>query len=147
MGRAFAGTIHILDENENELPLGQTGGIYVADGVPFEYHNDPEKTLSSRTSKGWSTLGDIGFIDKEGYVYLTDRKADMIISGGVNIYPQEAENVLVMHPKVTDAAVFGIPHEEFGEEVKAVIQPACRHGGRRTGVGEGTHRLLPEAVG
>jgi acyl-CoA synthetase (AMP-forming)/AMP-acid ligase II len=124
VGRAFAGTIHILDENENELPPGQTGGIYVADGVPFEYHNDPEKTLSSRTSKGWSTLGDIGFIDKEGYVYLTDRKADMIISGGVNIYPQEAENVLVMHPKVTDAAVFGIPHEEFGEEVKAVIQPA-----------------------
>ncbi len=124
VGRPFIGTIHILDENENELPPGEPGGIYVENGMPFEYHNDPTKTKGSRTSKGWSTLGDIGFVDADGYLYLTDRKADMIISGGVNIYPQEAENVLVTHPKVADVAVFGIPNEDFGEEVKAVVQPA-----------------------
>jgi long-chain acyl-CoA synthetase len=124
VGRPFVGTLHILDDNENELPPGEPGGIYIADGVPFEYHNDPAKTKGSQTSKGWSTLGDIGFVDADGYLYLTDRKADMIISGGVNIYPQEAENVLITHPKVADVAVFGIPNEDFGEEVKAVVQPA-----------------------
>ena len=123
VGRPFVGTLHILDDNENELPPGEPGGIYIADGVPFEYHNDPIKTKGSQTSKGWSTLGDIGFVDADGYLYLTDRKADMIISGGVNIYPQEAENVLITHPKVADVAVFGIPNEDFGEEVKAVVQP------------------------
>ena len=89
----------------------------------FEYHNDAEKTKSSRHPKGWSTLGDVGYLDEDGFLYLTDRKAYMIISGGVNIYPQEAENVLVTHPKVVDVAVFGVPNDDFGEEVKAVVQP------------------------
>ena len=100
----------------------------------FEYHNDPEKTKASRHPKGWSTLGDVGYLDDDGFLYLTDRKAYMIISGGVNIYPQEAENVLVTHPKVIDVAVFGVPNDDFGEEVKAVVQPgrdARRRRGRR----------------
>ena len=84
---------------------------------------DPEKTSLSRNAKGWTTLGDIGYVDAEGFLYLTDRKAHMIISGGVNIYPQEAENLMVTHPKVMDVAVFGVPNEELGEEVKAVVQP------------------------
>jgi len=123
VGRGLKGTVHILDEHENELPPGEVGLIYIADGTPFTYHNDPEKTAASQSSQGWTTLGDIGYLDEEGYLYLTDRKDNMIISGGVNIYPQEAENVMIMHPKVKDVAVFGVPNEEFGEEVKAVVQP------------------------
>jgi acyl-CoA synthetase (AMP-forming)/AMP-acid ligase II len=123
VGRALLGTIHILDDDGTELPLGEPGAIYFEGGAEFEYHNDPEKTAAARTSAGWSTLGDIGYLDDAGYLYLTDRKAHMIISGGVNIYPQEAENVLTMHPKVADVAVFGVPNEDFGEEVKAVVQP------------------------
>ena len=92
-------------------------------GRTFEYHNDPDKTTGSRHPKGWSTLGDVGYLDEDNFLYLTDRKAYMIISGGVNIYPQEAENVLVTHPKVVDVAVFGVPNDDFGEEVKAVVQP------------------------
>ena len=122
VGRALVGVVHILDEQGNELPPGEPGLIYFGDGPEFEYHDDPEKTISSRSLQGWSTLGDIGYLDEKGYLYLTDRKANMIISGGVNIYPQETENVLVMHPKVLDAAVIGVPHEEFGEEVKGIIQ-------------------------
>jgi acyl-CoA synthetase (AMP-forming)/AMP-acid ligase II len=124
VGRALAGEIHILDDQGNELPAGETGVVYFGGGPAFEYHNDPEKTAQSFNDKGWSTLGDIGYLDDEGYLYLTDRKANMIISGGVNIYPQEAENALVTHPKVIDAAVFGVPNPDFGEEVKAVVQPA-----------------------
>lgn len=118
--------LHILDDDGNELAAGETGMVYFEplDGRKFEYYKSPEKTQSSMTAQGWSTLGDIGYVDEEGYLYLTDRKAFMIISGGVNIYPQEAENVLITHPKVGDVAVFGIPNEEFGEEVKAVIEPA-----------------------
>ena len=123
VGRAVVGVLHICDDDGNELPPGQTGGVYFSDGKVFEYHNDPQKTAQSRNAKGWTTLGDIGHMDSEGYLYLTDRKAHMIISGGVNIYPQEAENLLVTHPKVLDVAVFGVPNEEFGEEVKAVVQP------------------------
>jgi long-chain acyl-CoA synthetase len=123
VGRPLVGKIHILDDEGQELPPGQPGVIYFEGGTTFEYHNAPEKTASARTAQGWSTLGDIGYLDAEGFLYLTDRKANMIISGGVNIYPQEAENVLVTHPKVADAAVFGIPNEDFGEEVKAVVQP------------------------
>ncbi len=122
VGRAMLGTVKILDEDENELPPGEVGTVYFADGVEFEYHNDPEKTAQARSSQGWTTLGDVGYLDAEGYLYLTDRKTNMIISGGVNIYPQESENVLVTHPKVLDVAVIGVPHEEFGEEVKAVVQ-------------------------
>ncbi len=124
VGKALMGEIHIMDEDgETELPVGQPGTIYFGGGATFEYHNDPDKTKGSRNSKGWSTLGDVGYLDEDGFLYLTDRKAFMIISGGVNIYPQEAENVLVTHPKVVDVAVFGVPNEEFGEEVKAVVQP------------------------
>ncbi|MDH3214509.1 MAG: AMP-binding protein, partial [Myxococcales bacterium] len=123
VGRCLTGEIHVLDDEGKDLPAGRPGVIYFAGGPSFEYHNDPEKTSESRSREGWSTLGDIGYLDDEGYLYLTDRKANMIISGGVNIYPAEAENALVTHPAVADVAVFGVPNEEFGEEVKAVVQP------------------------
>ena len=112
---------------------GESGTIYFEGGATFEYHNDPEKTAASRHPQGWSTLGDVGYLDDDGYLYLTDRKAYMIISGGVNIYPQEAENVLVTHPKVVDVAVFGVPNDDFGEEVKAVVQPVDDARRRRRG--------------
>jgi long-chain acyl-CoA synthetase len=123
VGKALVATLHVTDVEGNELPPGGAGTIWFEGGAEFEYHNDPEKTKGSRNDKGWSTLGDVGYLDEDGYLYLTDRKAYMIISGGVNIYPQEAENVLVTHPKVMDAAVFGVPHEEMGERVHAVVQP------------------------
>jgi long-chain acyl-CoA synthetase len=116
-------TLRIVDEMGDEVPVGESGTVYFEGGASFEYHNDPEKTAGSRHPKGWTTLGDVGYLDEDNFLYLTDRKAYMIISGGVNIYPQEAENVLTMHPAVVDVAVFGVPHEEFGEEVKAVVQP------------------------
>jgi acyl-CoA synthetase (AMP-forming)/AMP-acid ligase II len=115
---------HIVGEDGRELEVGEPGRIYFEGGPPFEYHNDPAKTASVSNDKGWRTLGDVGYLDEEGYLYLTDRATFMIVSGGVNIYPQEIENVLVMHPKVTDVAVFGVPNDDFGEEVKAVVQPA-----------------------
>ena len=123
VGRAVVGTVKILDENDEEAALGQIGTVYFADGPEFSYHNDPEKTQGARNSKGWSTLGDVGYVDADGFLYLTDRKTYMIISGGVNIYPQETEDVLITHPDVADVAVFGVPNEEMGEEVKAVVQP------------------------
>jgi len=123
VGRPLNCEIHICDDDGNELPVGESGTIYFGGGGQFEYHNDPEKTAGSRHPKGWTTLGDVGYLDEDGYLYLTDRKHFMIISGGVNIYPQEAENVLITHPAVMDVAVFGVPNEEFGEEVKAVVQP------------------------
>ncbi len=123
VGRAVVGKLRICDDAGNEVPQGQPGTIYFAEGRPFQYHNDAKKTAESRHPKGWSTLGDVGYVDGEGYLYLTDRKAFMIISGGVNIYPQEAENLLINHPKVMDCAVFGVPNDDFGEEVKAVVQP------------------------
>ena len=123
----------------------RAGTIYFEGGASFEYHNDPEKTKSSRHPKGWSTLGDVGYLDDDGFLYLTDRKAYMIISGGVNIYPQEAENVLVTHPKVVDVAVFGVPNQDFGEEVKAVVQPVemPADAEQRRGTRAGADRLLP----
>ncbi len=123
VGKPIMCAVHILDESGEELPPGRPGAVYFESTTRFEYHNDPDKTRSSFNDKGWSTLGDIGYVDPEGYLYLTDRQAFTIISGGVNVYPQEAENVLVTHPKVVDAAVFGLPHPELGEEVKAVVQP------------------------
>ena len=116
--------VHIVGENGEELPVGEDGDIYFEGGPAFEYFKDPAKTASVSNNRGWRTLGDVGHVDADGFLYLTDRSTFMIVSGGVNIYPQEAENVLIMHPKVTDAAVFGVPNEEFGEEVKAVVQPA-----------------------
>jgi long-chain acyl-CoA synthetase len=123
VGRAVLGAVKICDEEGNELPQGEAGTIYFADGRPFEYHNDPRKTAETKNAKGWTTLGDVGYVDADGFLHLTDRKAFMIISGGVNIYPQEAENLLITHPKVMDCAVFGVPNPDFGEEVKAVVQP------------------------
>ena len=127
VGTSLLAPIHICDEEGNELPAGEPGTIYFErpeESPGFEYHNDPGKTQDSVHPKHptWTTLGDVGYLDEDNFLYLTDRKAYMIISGGVNIYPQEIEDALVMHPKVADAAVFGVPNEDFGEEVKAVVQ-------------------------
>ena len=122
VGRPMGGALHIVDEDGNELPPGQPGEIYFESGASFEYLNDAEKTAASRHHRGWMTVGDIGYLDEDGYLYLTDRRHHMIISGGVNIYPQEAENMLVTHPRVLDAAVFGIPDGEMGQSVKGVVQ-------------------------
>jgi fatty-acyl-CoA synthase len=122
VGTSMLSTIHILDEDGNELPPGEAGEIYFEGGFDFEYLNDAANTASSRDSHGWKTVGDIGYLDDDGYLYLTDRRHHMIISGGVNIYPQEAENMLVSHPKVMDAAVFGVPDDEMGQRVKGVVQ-------------------------
>lgn len=123
VGRAIFGTVAILDDEGNEVPSGEIGNVYFHGGNEFKYHNEPEKTDKAYAKSGHSTVGDIGYMDEEGYLYLTDRKNFTIISGGVNIYPQEIENCIINHPKVADVAVFGIPHEEFGQEVKAVVQP------------------------
>jgi long-chain acyl-CoA synthetase len=123
VGRAVLGIVKITDDSGNELPPNHIGNVYFADGPKFEYHNDSAKTAEAHDFRGWATMGDIGQIDEDGYLYLSDRKNFMIISGGVNIYPQEIENLLVTHPKVADAAVIGAPDEEMGEKVVAVIQP------------------------
>jgi len=125
VGQALSGILHVLDDDGVELGPNETGTIYFESPAEFQYHNDPEKTKASRDplGRGWTTLGDVGYVDSDGFLYLTDRKAFMIITGGVNVYPQESENLLVTHPAVVDVAVFGVPHPEFGEEVKAVVQP------------------------
>jgi len=125
VGPPIFGSIHIADDEGNELGVGEDGVVWFgATGFTFEYNNDPEKTKQTFNDRGWSTLWDVGHLDADGYLYLTDRKLFMIVSGGVNIYPQEIEDVLVLHPAVTDVAVFGIPDPEMGEQVKAVVQPA-----------------------
>lgn len=116
--------VHVVGEDGAELAVGETGELYFEGGPAFEYFKDPEKTASVSNERGWRSLGDMGYVDTDGYLYLTDRSTFMIVSGGVNIYPQEAENLLIMHPKLVDAAVFGVPNDEFGEEVKAVVQLA-----------------------
>ncbi len=123
VGKPEWGLVHICDENGEELPWGEEGTVYFEGGVPFSYHKDSEKTSEVHNASGWSTLGDVGRLDDQGYLYLTDRKSFMIISGGVNIYPQEIENHLIVHPKVADVAVIGAPDEEMGERVVAVVQP------------------------
>ncbi|HEX6570092.1 MAG TPA: AMP-binding protein, partial [Acidimicrobiales bacterium] len=125
VGQALMGEVHIVGDDGDEVPTGETGTVYFAGGAEFSYHNDPDKTASSRDprGRGWTTLGDVGYVDVDGFLYLTDRKAYMIITGGVNVYPQEAENLLALHPKVADVAVLGVPNDDFGEEVKAVVQP------------------------
>ncbi|KPM51932.1 acyl-CoA synthetase [Frankia sp. R43] len=125
VGRPVRGALHILDDDGKEVPTGEVGQIWAEGTPPFVYHNDPEKTAASADSRGWRTVGDVGYLNEEGFLFLTDRKAFTIISGGVNIYPREAEDALSLHPKVTDVAVFGIPDDEMGEQVKAVIQPTC----------------------
>jgi long-chain acyl-CoA synthetase len=125
VGKAWPGSVvKVLDDQGKDMPVGEPGLVYMKMGVSsFEYHKDKEKTLAARVGDLF-TLGDIGFLDEDGYLYLCDRKSDMIISGGVNIYPAEIEGELAVHPKVADIAVFGIPHPDWGEEIKAVVQPA-----------------------
>ncbi|MFE3198375.1 AMP-binding protein [Embleya sp. NPDC059237] len=126
VGRAILGTPHVCDEQGRELPVGEDGVVYFADGPQFSYHEDPAKTEAGRDpgGRGWTTLGDIGHLDADGFLYLTDRQSHLIISGGVNIYPQEVENLLALHPAIADVAVFGVPDADLGEQVKAVVQPA-----------------------
>jgi acyl-CoA synthetase (AMP-forming)/AMP-acid ligase II len=122
VGKSLLGEVRVLDDEGNLLPAGREGRIYFHGGPPVSYHNSPEKTAEVQGEHG-ATFGDIGYVDPDGYLFLTDRASYMIISGGVNVYPQETENILVMHPKVADVAVIGVPSEELGEEVKAVVQP------------------------
>jgi len=122
VGKSILGEIRVLGDDDSLLAAGQTGRIFFHGGGNFEYHNDPAKTASVRTEHG-ATFGDIGHVDEDGYLFLTDRVAFMIISGGVNVYPQEAENALTLHPEVADVAVFGVPCAEMGEKVQAVVQP------------------------
>lgn len=124
VGRVLLGDLHILDENMQPAPKGTPGEIWFRTATPFEYFNDPQRTRESRSDDGtMSTVGDVGYVDDDNFLYLTDRSTFMIISGGVNIYPQECENLLITHPGIADAAVFGVPNEDLGEEVKAVVQP------------------------
>ncbi|MBR0898979.1 acyl-CoA synthetase [Bradyrhizobium tropiciagri] len=123
VGKAVVGNVKICRDDGHLLPPRQEGTIYFEGGLPLSYHNDPERTASALNALGWATVGDVGWVDEDGYLYLTDRKSFMIISGGVNIYPQEIENLLTTHPRVMDAAVIGAPDEEMGERVVAVIQP------------------------
>jgi long-chain acyl-CoA synthetase len=126
VGRARGRPFHICDEDGAELPPGEPGLIYgeATSDQTFGYHKDEGKTVSAHhpTHPGWIAVGDVGYLDNDGYLFLTDRKAFMIISGGVNIYPQQIEDVLALHPKVADVAVIGVPNEELGEEVKAVVE-------------------------
>ncbi len=127
VGRALANPLHVCDEDGRELGPNEAGLIYVElTNTSFEYHNAPEKTKNTRHPEhpSWVEIGDVGYLDEEGFLFLTDRATFMIISGGVNIYPQEIENELIVHPKVADVAVIGVPNEDFGEEVKAIVQPA-----------------------
>ncbi|MGB6399985.1 MAG: AMP-binding protein [Bradyrhizobium sp.] len=124
VGRVLLGDLHILDENMKPCPTGTPGTVWFKTATPFEYFNDPDRTREARSPDGsMSTVGDVGYVDAGGYLHLTDRATFMIISGGVNIYPQECENLLITHPKIADAAVFGVPNADLGEEVKAVVQP------------------------
>jgi fatty-acyl-CoA synthase len=123
VGPSLTGPIHIIDEEADAAAdTGQIGTVYFGGDPGFVYKGDPDKTRRSRRNGDMSTMGDIGYVDEDGFLYLTDRKEFMIISGGVNVYPREAEDVLIMHPAVLDVAVFGVPHPEFGEEVKAAVQ-------------------------
>jgi acyl-CoA synthetase (AMP-forming)/AMP-acid ligase II len=123
VGRAVIGTVHVVGEDGSELPPGEVGTVYFSDGGTFEYHDDPEKTVGAFDARGWSTLGDLGHVDDDGYLYLDDRRTDLIISGGVNIYPAEIEDALILHPDVADVAIIGVPDDEMGQAVLAVVQP------------------------
>jgi long-chain acyl-CoA synthetase len=124
VGKVLLGELHVLDEAMQPAPKGQPGELWFKTASPFVYFDDPERTQASRSADGtMSTVGDVGYVDDDGFLYLTDRSTFMIISGGVNVYPQECENLLITHPQVADAAVFGVPNEDLGEEVKAVVQP------------------------
>src|SRR5262252_7428417 len=123
VGKVVLGDLHILDESFQPAPPGTPGTLWFKPGSPFRYFDDVEKTAESTSPDGsMVTVGDVGYLDDDGYLYLTDRSTFMVISGGVNIYPQESENLLITHPKVADAAVFGVPHPDLGEEVKAAVE-------------------------
>jgi len=123
VGKVLFGELHVLDEAMQPAPQGEPGELWFKTASPFEYFNDPERTQATRSADGsMSTVGDVGYLDDDGFLHLTDRSTFMIISGGMNIYPQECENLLITHPQVADAAVFGVPNEDLGEEVKAVVQ-------------------------
>jgi long-chain acyl-CoA synthetase len=124
VGRSLTGAVHIVGSDGEELPPGEDGEVWFEPPARFEYHGDPAKTKAAFDDHGWSTLGDIGHVDADGYLYLTDRVSNMIISGGVNIYPREVEDVLVLHPAIADVAVIGVLHPDLGETVRAVVQPA-----------------------
>lgn len=123
VGRPFVGSVHVVGEDGRDLPPGETGLVYFAGGPRFEYHGNPDKTREAYDAQGRSTLGDIGYLDADGYLYLTDRRNNLIVTGGVNVYPQEIENALIAHAKVYDVAVFGLPDLEMGERIQAVVQP------------------------
>src|ERR1700709_2718246 len=124
VGKVMLGDLHVLDDNMQPCPRGTPGTLWFKTATPFEYFNDPTRTAEARTPDGsMSTVGDVGYVDDDGFLYLTDRATFMIVCGGVNIYPQECENLLITHPKIADAAVFGVPNADLGEEVKAVVQP------------------------
>jgi fatty-acyl-CoA synthase len=137
VGKPVLGVVHICDDSGSNVATGEIGTVYFErDVAPFEYHNDPQRTAETRhpNHPNWTTTGDVGYLDTEGYLYLTDRKSFMIISGGVNIYPQEIENALALHPAVLDVAVIGVPDEEMGQSVVAVVHPAV-HPAVETGPG------------
>jgi long-chain acyl-CoA synthetase len=130
VGKVVLGELTVLDDDMNPVPIGTPGTLWFSSGSAFNYFNDTEKTKESTSPDGSkTTVGDVGYVDDDGFLYLTDRSTFMIISGGVNIYPQECENLLITHPKVADAAVFGVPNEDLGEEVKAVVQLMPGHVG------------------
>jgi len=138
VGRPLGVEVHIVGEDGAEVPAGEVGTVYFNGGSPFTYHNDPGKTTSAFNASGWSTLGDMGYLDDDGYLYLADRRTDLIVSGGVNIYPREVEEALAPHPAVADVAVIGVPDEEMGQRVHAVVQPAV--------AGTGTPELAAELI-
>jgi long-chain acyl-CoA synthetase len=124
VGKVVIGDLHVLDEEMRPVPRGVSGTLWFKPASPFEYFDDPERTAEAYSAdRTLTTVGDVGYLDEDGFVHLTDRATFMIISGGVNVYPQECENLLITHPKVADAAVFGVPNADLGEEVKAVVQP------------------------
>ncbi len=122
VGRPLSGIPHILTDDGKELPVGEVGTIWSEGGMWFEYLNDPEKTAEARNAQGWTSVGDLGYLDADGYLYLSDRRSDLILCGGANVYPQEAESQLLGHPDVADAAVYGIPHDELGQVVHGAVQ-------------------------
>jgi long-chain acyl-CoA synthetase len=138
VGKPIVGEAHICSDDGDELPAGQMGTVWFSGTRRFSYHNDPAKTVGAYNDKGWSTLGDMGYLDAEGYLYLADRRTDLILSGGVNIYPREIEDALALHPAVADIVVLGIPDEEMGQRVHAVVQPAVP--------GAGTPELASELI-
>jgi len=137
VGRPAYGRVHILDEEGAPLPPGETGRIWFEGGPKFAYHNDPGKTAQAYNDRGWATLHDLGWLDAEGFLFLSDRRADLILSGGVNVYPAEIEAVLMRHPRVNECAVIGVKDAEFGERARALVVPRG---------GEGSVALAEELI-